>query len=233
VPWWLSAVAAGIVLVTAVRVCGELQRLQQHLRALRIAHASLGPRDGASVVRFESGDAWSYALPGTPGRPSRVLVSSGLLSALDDEELALALAHERSHLANHHARFQWAGRSAVAASPILRPVAEQLDLALERWADEDAAAGGDRAAMASALAKAALASAGRNGRPPKGMPLSLLAMHTNGVHHRIDALLDEQPVEGWVAWLSTCAALAAAGCLAWAMHDTERFFEALRLIRSP
>ena len=69
------------------------------------------------------------------------------------------MAHERSHLRRHHHRYLQATDLAVAALPMLAVSKRRLRFALERWADEDTAREvGDRALVASAIARAALAS---------------------------------------------------------------------------
>ncbi len=58
----------------------------------------------------------------------------------------MLLAHERAHARNSHYLFTSAARLAAAANPLLRPVAAEVGYAIERWADERAAAEtGDRA----------------------------------------------------------------------------------------
>ena len=72
----------------------------------------------------------------------------------------MLLAHERAHARNSHYLFTSAARLAAAANPLLRPVTAEIGYAIERWADERAAAEtGDRALAARAVARAALAAA--------------------------------------------------------------------------
>ena len=75
-----------------------------------------------------------------PGRPGRIVVSAGMLRALDVEERRVLLAHERSHLDRHHHRFIRLTDLAASALPLLRPVQRHVRFTVERWADEDAAA---------------------------------------------------------------------------------------------
>src|SRR5690606_21997816 len=73
-----------------------------------------------------------------------------------------------------------------AVLPPLRPLSERLRLAVERWADEDAAeAVGDRALVARTIAKAALA------HPPAPGPAGAFA--DSGVVQRVEALLGAPP----------------------------------------
>ena len=56
-----------------------------------------------------------------------------------------------------------------------------------------------------------------------------LALHEHWATARVGALLAERRRGVRPAWLLVAAALGAAFALAWALHDTERFFEAVRL----
>ncbi len=99
----------------------------------------------------------AYAAPGSPGC---VVVSAGLLAALEPRERQVVFAHERAHLEQRHHRYLFAMALATAVLPLLGPVARRVRHATERCADEAAveAMGGDRELVASAIARAALAS---------------------------------------------------------------------------
>jgi CHASE2 domain-containing sensor protein len=56
-----------------------------------------------------------------------------------------------------------------------------------------------------------------------------LQLHAHAVTERVSALLDEPRLRSRLAWVLLALATVAAASLAWAMHDTERFFEAVRL----
>ena len=133
-----------------------------------------------------------------PGRPGRIVVSAGMLRALDVEERRVLLAHERAHLDRHHHRFIGLTDLAASALPLLRPVQRHVRFAVERWADEDAAlAVGDRRLVARALSRAAVASAPSSS--------AAVAFGHLGVIARVEALLhpEESPV-----WLRSCAVVA-------------------------
>ena len=101
----------------------------------------------------------AFAVPGRLGSPGRVVVSTGMLRSLDEDERAVLFAHERAHLHHHHHRFLRIAETASAAVPFLRPISRQVRFATERWADEEAAAElGDRKVVARTIARAALAS---------------------------------------------------------------------------
>lgn len=96
----------------------------------------------------------AYAVPGLPGR---IVVTSGMLDALDDRERQVLVAHERAHLAAGHYLFVTAAHLAAAANPLLRPVESAVRYAVERWADEYAAGRlGDRRVAAVTIGKAAV-----------------------------------------------------------------------------
>src|SRR5260370_19725459 len=81
-----------------------------------------------------------------------------MMRALSRPERQVLLAHERAHACGLHFLFTTAARLAAAANPLLRPVAAATGYAVERWADERAAAvTGDRQLAARAIARAALA----------------------------------------------------------------------------
>lgn len=123
----------------------------------------------------------AYAVP---GRRGHVVVSSGMLRALDDDERRVLLAHERAHLRYRHHRYIGLVDLSVAVVPMLRPLAAHVRHATERWADEAAVrAVGDRRLVARAVARAALVSAAH---PAAAIPFAGV-----GVPARVDALLDD------------------------------------------
>ena len=137
-----------------------------------------------------------------PGRPGRIVVSTGMLRVLDVEERRVLLAHERSHLDRHHHRFIGVTDLAASALPLLRPVQRHVRFAVERWADEDAAAAvGDRRLVARALSRAAVASAPSSS--------TAVAFGHLGVIGRVEALLHPQEGPTWLR-----ASVIAAGVLA-------------------
>jgi hypothetical protein len=112
------------------------------------------PGSGQVVVTEDSA-ADAYTLPGWP---CRIVITTGMLSALTAPERQVLLAHERAHAGGSHYLFTSAARLAAAANPLLRPVATQVGFTVERWADERAAAAaGDRSLTARAIARAAMA----------------------------------------------------------------------------
>ncbi|MBC3840136.1 M56 family metallopeptidase [Streptacidiphilus sp. 4-A2] len=149
-----EAALAGLLLTGAAWAGGRmLWRRARALAAAAFEAACLPGLDQVVVVADPAPDA--YALPGLPGR---VVVSTGMLGALDAPDREAMLAHERAHLAGHHYAFLAVAQLAAAANPLLRPVSAAVAYTVERWADERAAAEcGDRRQVARAVGKAALA----------------------------------------------------------------------------
>jgi Zn-dependent protease with chaperone function len=124
-----------------------------HRQTRTLAAAGGGGAREAVVVADDGVDAYTI-----PGWPSKIVVTSGMLDALNLAERDVLLAHERAHAAGHHYLFTAAARLAAAANPLLSPLAVAVGYSVERWADEAAAAAaGSRPLAARTIAKAALA----------------------------------------------------------------------------
>jgi len=110
--------------------------------------------DGWELVVLPSDELFALSIP---GKPSQVVVSRGISTTLGHREFDAVVAHERSHLIHHHHRYLLliavVGR-AFAVVPGVRRSEAALRVALERWADEDAAGRNDRRCVAAALARA-------------------------------------------------------------------------------
>jgi Zn-dependent protease with chaperone function len=233
--WSARVVGAGLPVpvavgcLAAVTVCGLLVAALRHamlsgrdLVAAAVVCRRLGPSvAGLVIVDDEEPDA--YALPGIGGR---VVVSTAMLRALTADERRVLLAHEVAHLTHRHHLWVQAAELAAAANPLLRPAARVVRSAVERWADEVAAAEvGDRTLAARALARAGLARAAA--RRTTAMPDAALAGADGAVADRALALLAAPPkpcrvLAGTVAalMLATLAAVLVTSA------DTEARFEA-------
>ncbi|MDT0468644.1 M48 family metalloprotease [Streptomyces gibsoniae] len=161
----------------------------------------------------------AYALPGQPGR---IVVTSGMLHALPAEERAVLLAHEHAHLTHRHHYYNALGQMACALNPVLRRLRAELDFAMERWADEDAAHSvASRPLAARSLARAALAGTGRD-------PTTALAYLRYQVTARVRALQGARPESRRsAALLSALLVTATALALADATSALGRFLEVL------
>jgi Zn-dependent protease with chaperone function len=225
VPVWLSTVGLLALAWLGWRLVRELRRLGCDFSDVVAAHADLAQCGVGEVVVVEADVPRAHAVSRTLTRRGRVVVTTAMLELLDDEERAAVVAHERSHLRHGHGAFRAVMQLAIASNPLLAWMRRDLQFALERWADEDAASVTHRTVIASALAKAAIAvlHITEHGVAPA------MHLHTHAVPERVTALLDEPPSRTRLAWAFLGLGTIAALSLAWAMHDTERFFEAVRL----
>jgi Zn-dependent protease with chaperone function len=156
-----AALVAAVLLAAATFAAARAgwRRARALIVAARQGRCLPGP---GQVVVIPDGVADAYTVP---GRPGRIVVTAGMLDALDPAERRVLLAHERAHADNHHYLFTALAHFAAAANPLLRPVAAAVSYTVERWADESAARHcGDRRLAARAVGKAALASS-RTGVP--------------------------------------------------------------------
>ncbi len=198
---------AGVVVVLLAAAARRLLLVARDLAAAQLTCRALGPGAGGLVVLADDRPA-AYALPGWTGR---IVVSTAMLRALPATEQRVLLAHEGSHLRNRHHLHVQLTQLASAANPLLRPVERAVARAVERWADEDAAAEvGDRRTAARALARASLA--GRGGAVVAGA----LAAVRVGAGDRVRALLEPAPrphlaLRAAVLVLTLATTLSAAG----------------------
>lgn len=168
--------ASTLLAWTAVRITKAWRR---H-RAEHRRRPDCGP-DG--ILILPAAEPAAFAVP---GRTGGIVVSTGMIEALDPGEQAVLWAHERAHLLHHHHWYLHAADAAAAAAPGLRRLCVHVRFATERWADEDAATavGGDRQLVARAIARAALAGHHQDVR---------MALAHEGVADRVDALIGRGP----------------------------------------
>ncbi|KAF5993583.1 MULTISPECIES: M48 family metalloprotease [Streptomyces] len=206
----LAAAATGLLTVGAATLVRSALR---QLRAFRTARSQADRRPAAGdLCVIESPHPDAYALP---GRPHRIVVTTGMLRSLCPEEREVLFAHERAHNAGNHHRFLVAAEFAAHCHPGLRAVRDSIALAAERAADEAAAtAVGDRRLTARAIARAALATtAARSTRPDFAA-----AATTGPVPQRVAALLaapGRRPrAAAWIALLLVACATVSASAAA-------------------
>ena len=185
----LFSVAAGVV-----RAARAVRRL--------LARYTLGPGPRGSII--VSGAEVMLAAAGL-ARP-QVLVSTGALLELDDEELAAGLDHEKGHIARRH-RFllvfaelcRGLGRFVPGSARAMRELTFHLERDADHWALRRKH---DRLALATAICKSARTSA-----------LSSLAatrLSGSGTKERLAQLLEAQAVPPSRFRAATLNALAAA-----------------------
>ncbi|GAA4790661.1 M56 family metallopeptidase [Actinomycetospora chlora] len=223
-----TALVAGVVVVAlAVRVVAALGRLVAQYRAAAAA-VPAGATAGEPLLVT---DAHTPACA-VPVRGGHVLVCARTWATLGPERRAVVLAHERAHLRGRHHLHRGALALAVAANPLVAPVAAAADYALERWAEEDDPAEvRDRRATARTVGAVALAAAGRAARPPAPPALGVIA---GPVPRRVAALLAPGPpalgtVRGAViGGLLVGLALGAAALVGHAAVDLDHLLAPLR-----
>ena len=181
-----AAGVAALVPVLAWRGAATVRRAGREAReALRVGEHTDLP-DGTALLVLPDKTPLAVSVP---GRPPCVVVSEGLVEALDDGQFRAVCDHEAAHLRLGHDRYlalAMATERAFGLWPPARRSVTALRVALERWADEAAvaAAPGRRSVIRSALLAVALA-------PADG---SLAALSgTAGFLERLDAL--EHPPE--------------------------------------
>lgn len=215
----IAAALFGGAAVAAVRAAwlrtAALMAARQEARHLAGAGALAG---GEQVLTIVDDSVDAYAVP---GRPGRIVITSGMLDALTDSEREVLLAHERAHVSACHYVFTALVRLCAAANPLLRPLAAAVNYGVERWADERAASvTGSRPLVAHTVAKAALASAAAPARRPG--PAVVLARLTGpnqlgrrgSVPRRVDALLGPPPGRSIVLLALAIAVLTICGLAA-------------------
>jgi hypothetical protein len=151
-----AASAAALILIQT-RISRAHRRSREVRRTLRIEpwlgqHHAIGEHEHELVV-VPSASTLAYALAGSP---PQIVLSRGLASTLSADELGAVVRHERCHLDHDHQHYL---DLAVATDVALHRVGfarrstSVLRLAVERWADEAAAAHLDRTTVRRALAK--------------------------------------------------------------------------------
>jgi Zn-dependent protease with chaperone function len=212
----VAAVSALVLVTAAVSLTLASVRQVRHLLWARRECARMPGDSELAVVHDDAPQA--FALPGAPGR---IVVSRGMLRCLADQERRALLAHERAHLRGRHHLFQTLWRLTAAVNPLLRPLAGAGGFALERWADEEAAAQvGSRQTVARAVGRAALAASSHAARTPA------LAVTGGAVPQRVQALLAPPPprrafplVAGALLLVLCCAGLVNAA------SDSDQMFD--------
>jgi Zn-dependent protease with chaperone function len=167
------------------------------------------PADGLPDTRLlEHAAPVAFCIPGA--RPLLVL-SSGMVAELDDDQLAAVVAHERAHLREHHHLLLLPFVAWEAALPVL-PAAGRAHAAVrelvEMRADDVAltslAGPGARRTLARAIVAAAEGAGGA------GIPSGALAVSGSATGARVIRLLEPpRPLSAGARW----TALVTAGLL--------------------
>jgi Zn-dependent protease with chaperone function len=174
--WPGSAFAFSVAIILPVLAVRNARRLRDRAHSLQI-EAELGEHDqrgDVEIVLLPTAAPLAYSVDGPD---PQIVLSTGLVASLADDQLAAVVAHERAHLRHEHGR--WLRAAAVAASTLQWwPPAHRshriLRAAIERWADETASRGDANArhALRSALIEVIMAD------PPIAVPALSLASTT-------------------------------------------------------
>lgn len=211
------AIAAAALCMLVALLSALAATAARRLMALRAAYRTASSVASDALLVVDAPAAGAYAVP---GRPGRVVIDRGLLSALSPSERCAVIAHERAHLDHGHHWHLLAVDAAAAASPLLRPLRRAVRLAIERWSDEEAArAAGSRRVAARALARSALAALAAPPAATLGAGSSIVAV-------RVAALLAGPPrSHPALARLVVGVILLGAVAAVVAMKETEHLFE--------
>ncbi|WP_328731907.1 M56 family metallopeptidase [Streptomyces caniferus] len=155
----IGLVGAGAIASRAVWcMTMALRRARRHARTHTDTLTLVGRSDTAlGAVVVASDEPSAYCLP---GRTGRIVVTAGALRALDAEQLAAVLAHERAHQRGHHHLLLALAEAAGAAFPRVPAFAaarQEIPRLVELLADDAAASAHGRLTVAEAVL--ALASA--------------------------------------------------------------------------
>jgi Zn-dependent protease with chaperone function len=205
----LAAASGPVALACGVLLVAVVARIV--IAGVRCARWTIGVRSEAVRSSTElvvvDGAPVAVAVPFAGGR---IVVARTLLAELEPAEVRSLLAHERAHLRGRHHWFLVLAGAAHALNPLVLPLRAAAEFALERWADEDAVADvGDRRVVATAVAKAALAST-ESARPG-------LAATGGPVPRRVAALLSRSVPRRWGVVVSVVVALIVA---TWSVQAT-------------
>jgi Zn-dependent protease with chaperone function len=212
----VALVAALSLTVVVIRTIREVCRQRRASVSAETFRRTVGATRGDVVITAsENPDAMALA-------SGVILLTSGLVRALDAGERRAVLAHERAHLTLGHHRYLRLGSLLAAVNPLLFRVPDTLAYLTERWADEEAARVTSRATTASALERTALLSAHRSVRP-------LVALHATAVavELRIRALRASPPAMRWPRLLAPLILVLAL--IAVTLMVSERTIDVLQL----
>lgn len=208
---WVALTLAGVLAVDLLGVLALswVRTARARRRHRELLELVVQPSAGLPDTRLlEHPAPVAFCIPGA--RPLLVL-SSGMVAELDEDQLAAVVAHERAHLAEHHHLLLLPFVAWEAALPVL-PAAGRAHAAVrelvEMRADDLALASLSGAAPRRALAQAIVAAAG--GAGGAGVPSGALAVSGSATAARVVRLLEPpSPLPAAARW----TALAAAGLL--------------------
>jgi Zn-dependent protease with chaperone function len=208
---WVALTLAGVLAFELVGVLALSWVRTTHTRRRHRALLELVVRPSAALPDTRLLDHPAPVAFCIPGARPLLVLSSGMVAELDDDQLAAVVAHERAHLREHHHLLLLPFVAWEAALPVL-PAAGRAHAAVrelvEMRADDVALATLSGSAPRRTLAKAIVAAAG--GAGGAGVPDGALAVTGSATGARVVRLLQSpQPLPAAARW----AALLCAGLL--------------------
>ncbi|MBW0114129.1 M56 family metallopeptidase [Pseudonocardia abyssalis] len=208
---WLAVGSAVVLTAGTVGTAFGLSRALLRFRARMHRHADaarlLGRHDDAlGAVILDVPERVVYAIA---GRPSTIVLSRPALHALDENQLAVVLAHERAHLTGRHHLLR--GLSSALARvmpriPLFTAGHRELARLVEMCADDAAVRDRDRDARHLVSALLALTA-------PVSIPGAALAAAATGVIRRAERLMS-RPSRGTLQWTRVLLTTGSIGLLA-------------------
>ncbi|MGY2082443.1 M56 family metallopeptidase [Blastococcus sp. SYSU DS0539] len=206
---WVTLTLAGVLATELVGVLVlswlRITRTRRRHRALLELVVQPAPQPDARLLEHPAPVAFCI-----PGAQPLLVLSSGMVAELDEEQLAAVVAHERAHLAEHHHLLLLPFVAWKAALPVL-PAAERAYGAVrelvEMRADDVALSSlrgaNPRRTLAEAIVAAAAGSSGSG-----GVPTGALAVSGAGVRARVVRLLGPaDPLPPAARWAALSAAV--------------------------
>ena len=155
--WHIFALSAAALLTahlvfTLLLTYYRIERQRRRHRELLALLASPSS-DGTGTVVINHDSPVAYCLPG--GARSVTVLSDGLMSALEPDELRAVLSHENAHLSQRHHLLLWAfaaWRQALPWLPTTRLAQEAVNSLIEMLADDVALKTESKATLIKAIA---------------------------------------------------------------------------------
>ena len=229
VPDGVALVALLALVIASVRLAGVLRRRRRLYARIHDVIADLEPVE-SNVIVIADARPDAFAVPGRGlarrRNEPRIVLTEGMLAALDTGQTSALLAHERAHLRAGHHRLRAAADLAAAANPLLIPARNTVGFLCERWADERAVADvGSRRLVANAIATAALAQAADTRATAAGRQIALGFNHC-GTVDRVAAL--HRPPASALRAATVLALVASVFILAADVNATGELLEIVR-----
>jgi Zn-dependent protease with chaperone function len=189
----VMAIVAGFGLALMAWRALALWRATQRLTADWLSHAERVTIDGLSIPAFRFAHPFPVLAVVGVFRP-RLFIADGVLNALDEDELAAALAHEAAHVAaRDHFKLSTmrACRDVFATFPGSRALERAWAAEAEAAADERAARGGTAVALSLAAALIKIARITPEASAAI-LPVGayLIGDHSGGVGRRVQRLIE-------------------------------------------